>query len=180
MGDPAVGEEKLYQVPVMWLDGISIDSKLRDPFDRRYAENKRSNTVHSKGWEYIWAASVDAPVTLIQNGNYMKIPLSEKTMITARIQSWILVDAEQGLVVPGADLPIVPPKQKLRPGQRKKVAKPIKPSVAAAKPKAKPPARKRRASSSEGVAPARAHLNKPAKPLHTTTPSCISHLLLRF
>ena len=190
MGDPAVGEEKLYQVPVMWLDGISIDSKLLDPFDRRYAENKRSNTVHSKGWEYIWAASVDAPVTLIQNGNYMKIPLSEKAMITARIQSWILVDSEQGLVVPGADLPIVPPKQKLRPGQRKKVPKPIKPSVAAAKPKAKPPARgapktdkqprKRRASSSEGVAPARAHLNKPPKPLHTTTRSCISHLLYRF
>ena len=87
MGNPAVGEEKLYEVPVMWLDGISIDSKLLDPFDRRYAENKRSNTVHSKGWEYIWAASVDAPVTLIQNGNYMKIPLSEKAMITARIQS---------------------------------------------------------------------------------------------
>ena len=87
MGHPAVGEEQLYQVPVMWLDEISIDSKLRDPFDRRYAENKRSNTVHSRGWECIWAASVDAPVTLNQNGNYMKIPLSEKAMITARIQS---------------------------------------------------------------------------------------------
>ena len=133
--------------------------------------------MHSRGWEYIWAASVDAPVTLNQNGNYMKIPLSEKAMITARIQSWILVDSKQGLVVPGADLPIVPPKQKLRPGQRKKVAKPLKPSVAAAKSKAKPPARgapkigkqvrKRPASSSEGVAPARAHLNKPPKPLHT-------------
>ena len=43
----------MYEVPVMWLDGISIDIKLLDPFDRRYDENKRSNTVHSKGWEYI-------------------------------------------------------------------------------------------------------------------------------
>ena len=179
MGNPVVGEEKLYELPVMWLDGISIDSNVVDPFARRYAENKRSNTVHSKGWESIWAASVDAPVTMIQNGNYMKIPLSEKAMITARIQSWILVDSEQGIVdpPPAAGLPSVQnknvskainikpaPQLKLRPGQKK-----IKPSKAPRgpskarpnpppKPKKKKAPRPRKAQSSdEGGAPARAH-----------------------
>jgi hypothetical protein len=178
MGAPGIGEQALYEVPVMWLDGISIDSNVVDPADKRYSENKRNAALHSKGWEYIWAEAIDAPVAMTHVGNYLKIPVGEKAMIIARIQSWILVDHEKGLLLPAADLPIVPPKQKLRPGQRKKLAKP--PPIAAAKPKAKTPmaklparvppkktkqARKRRASSSEGVAPTRAHLNKPAKPL---------------
>ena len=193
MGPPAIGEQTLYEVPVMWLDGISIDSNVEDPADKRYSENKRNAAVHSKGWEYIWAATIDAPVAMTHVGNYLKIPGSEKAMIIARIQSWILVDHEQGLLLPSADLPIVPAKQKLRPGQRKKVTKP--PPIAAAKAKAKTPvaktqarapptkskqALKRRASSSEGVAPTPAHLHMPAKRLHTKTPSCTSHLLYRF
>lgn len=169
MGAPAIGEATFYEVPVMWLDGITIDSNVEDPADKRYSENKRNTALHSKGWEYIWAATVDAPVNMTHVGNYLKIPVGEKAMIIARIQSWILVDSEEGIVLPGADLPVVPPKQKLRPGQRKKVAKPIKPGrVAAAKPKAKPAigkpparapakkgkqARKRRASSTDEDAP---------------------------
>ncbi len=187
MGAPVIGEQALYEVPVMWLDGISIDSNVVDPADKRYSENKRNAAVHSKGWEFIWAATIDAPVAMTHVGNYLKIPVGEKAMIIARIQSWILVDHEQGLLLPSAELPIVPPKQKLRPGQRKKVPKPppkaktpIAKKTARVPPKKSKRAVKRRASSTEGVAPTRAHLHKPAKRLHTTTPSCIWHLLYRF
>jgi hypothetical protein len=161
----------------MWLDGISADNHVADPADKRYIENKRSTAVHSKGWESIWAAAVDDRVNMVHDGNYLKIPQAEKNNIMTRIQSWILVDAEQGQVATTVVLPLPVPKKMLRPGQNKpkeKAKKPTKPlhpipnpkkkrskpkAKAAAKPKtikaaAKPKTIKRKGahSSSEGTA----------------------------
>jgi hypothetical protein len=154
----------------MWLDGISADNHVADPADKRYIENKRSTAVHSKGWESIWAAAVDDRVNMVHDGNYLKIPQAEKNNIMTRIQSWILVAAEQGQVATTVVLPLPVPKKRLRPGQNKpkekakkatkpldpkpnptkKRAKPKQKSKAAAKPKASK--RKGASSSSEGTA----------------------------
>ena len=65
MDIPFIGNDTLYQVHVMWLDSITTDSDM-EPANRRYSENKRSTKVHSKGWDLICAATVDAPLTMIQ------------------------------------------------------------------------------------------------------------------
>jgi hypothetical protein len=152
----------------MWLDGISLDDHVVDPADKRYIENKRSTAVHSKGWESIWAAAVDDRVNMVHDGNYMKIPLAEKNNIMTRIQSWILVAAEQGHVANTVVLPR--PVPKLRPGQNKpkekakKATKPLDPKPnpkkkrsnpkpkSKAAPKPKGSKRKVASSSSEGTA----------------------------
>jgi hypothetical protein len=124
----------------MWLDGISLDDHVVDPADKRYIENKRSTAVHSKGWESIWAAAVDDRVNMVHDGNYMKIPLAEKNNIMTRIQSWILVAAEQGHVANTVVLPRPVPKKTLRPGQNKpkeKLKKPTKPPDPKPNPKKK-------------------------------------------
>jgi hypothetical protein len=128
----------------MWLDGISADDRVVDPADKRYSENKRSTAVHSKGWESIWAAAVDDRVNMVHDGNYMKIPLAEKKNIMTRIQSWILVAAEQGQVASNVVLPRPVPKKRLRPGQTKpkeksqKARKPPKPKPIRKKTRSKP------------------------------------------
>jgi hypothetical protein len=137
MGKPAIAEDGYYRVTVMWLDGISLDSKIK-PEDKRYVENKRKANVHSKGYDSIWAATVDASVNMIQDGNYLKLPQSEKSHIVARIQSWILVDSEQGQDLPNTALPVAAPKLRLRPGQHK-------PKSKAKKAKHPPPAKKAKA-----------------------------------
>ena len=121
MDTPAIADDGLYQVHVMWLDGISLDARVHDPANKRYIENKRSTQVHSRGWESIGAACVDARVSMIADGNYQKIPTSEKAMIVTRQQSWMLLDHEQGKLPLGATPPVLPQEPtRLRPGQSKK------------------------------------------------------------
>ena len=147
MGVPAIGADGQYHIWVMWLDGISADNHVPHPADKRYMENKRKG--HAKGWESIWAAAVDDRVHMVKDGSYMKIPLAQKNNIITRIQSWILVAAEQGQVVTNVVLPRpVPKPNKLRPGQhtpkQKPKARPRKTKTTIAKEKkqqciAKPP-----------------------------------------
>ena len=134
MDTPAIADDGLYQVHVMWLDGISLDARVQDPANKRYIENKRSTQVHSKGWESIGAACVDARVSMITDGNYQKIPTSEKAMIVTRQQSWMLLDHDQGKLPNGATPPVLPQQpMKLRPGQSKKKSVPAKTNKAAGK-----------------------------------------------
>ena len=168
MGVPAIGADGQYHIWVMWLDGISADNHVPHPADKRYMENKRKG--HAKGWESIWAAAVDDRVHMVKDGSYMKIPLAQKNNIITRIQSWILVEAEQGQVASNVVLPRPVPKQiKLRPGQHKPKEKPKpkprkppnpipkekkKQTIAIPKPKSKPAqSSKRKAthSSTEGT-----------------------------
>ena len=141
MGEPTIGPDLQYHIWVMWLDGISADDRVVNPADKRYIENKRSTTVHSKGWESIWAAAVDDRVNMVHDGNYMKIPQAEKNNIMTRIQSWILVAAEQGQVASTVVLPRPVPKKRLRPGQNKPKEKSQKPKKP---PKPKPIQKKKR------------------------------------
>ena len=148
MDTPAIADDGLYQVHVMWLDGISLDARVHDPANKRYIENKRSTQVHSRGWESIGAACVDARVSMIADGNYQKIPTSEKAMIVTRQQSWMLLDHEQGKLPLGATPPVLPQEPtRLRPGQSKKKNVLAKTNKDTSKPKhavpAKPPPRKR-------------------------------------
>ena len=151
MGEPTIGADLQYHIWVMWLDGISVDDHVVDPADKRYIENKRSTAVHSRGWESIWAAAVDDRVNMVHDGNYMKIPLAEKNNIMTRIQSWILVAAEQGQVASSVVLPRPVPKRKLRPGQSKAKEKPNKPTKT---PNTKQNPKKKRAKSKPNSKPA--------------------------
>lgn len=116
MDIPFIGNDTLYQVHVMWLDSITTDSHM-EPDNRRYSENKRSTKVHSKGWDLICAATVDAPLTMIQDGHYMKLSATAKNEIIDRKQSWILLDDENDQALSENPLPVRP--LKLRPGQPK-------------------------------------------------------------
>ncbi len=156
MGEPAIGADAQYHIWVMWLDGISADNHVADPADKRYIENKRSTAVHSKGWESIWAAAVDDRVNMVHDGNYLKIPLAEKKNIMTRIQSWILVAAEQGQVATTVVLPLPVPKKILRPGQNKpkekakKATKPLDPKPNPKKKRAKPKLKSKAAAKPKG------------------------------
>lgn len=159
MDTPAIAADGLYQVHVMWLDGISMDTHVPDPADKRYIENKRSSKVHSKGWERICSACIDAMVTMTTDGNYLKIPASEKAMIIQRQQGWMLSDKELGKL-PNDDTPLVLPHRplQLRPGQRKKNNPPPKAKHAPRKPNkpttSKPAPRKRNKKNSSLRTPA--------------------------
>ena len=161
MGEPAIGADAQYHIWVMWLDGISADNHVANPADKRYIENKRSIAVHSKGWESIWAAAVDDRVNMVHDGNYMKIPQAEKNNIMTRIQSWILVAAEQGQVASNVVLPRPVQKQRLRPGQSKPKEKSQKPKKP---PKLKPSQKKKRSKPKpKSKAAANAKRNKTKK-----------------
>jgi hypothetical protein len=117
MTAPVIASDGFYSVHVMWLDGIDLDQNIREPSMKRYTENKRSTKVHSKGWEPIFAISVDAPVSMVHDGNYLKLPKPSQNMIIDRVQSWVLVDEENGISHPDSCIPVQ--KRKLRPGETK-------------------------------------------------------------
>jgi len=121
MDEPAIAEDNFYNVHVMWLDQADMDKNVADHASKRYIENKRSTLMHPKGWDNIWATTVDVRIFTVQDGAYMKIPTTYKSMIITRVQSWILKDAEQGLLGPDVQLPLVAPKKRRRRvGQHKK------------------------------------------------------------
>ena len=160
MDEPAIAEDNYWGVHVMWLDGADMDRQVEDPAGRRYIANKRSLDVHPKGWERIWAATVDVKVTMVADGAYMKIPTSQKNIIVSRVQSWILRDQAQGVLHRDIALPLVGKKKpRLRVGQTKAKVPPKKPKptpAAAQKKPLKPVAAKKKppkahsSSASEG------------------------------
>ena len=160
MDPPAIAEDNLWGVHVMWLDGIDMDRQVEDPASKRYIANKRSLDVHPKGWERIGAATVDDRVFMVSAGAYLKIPMSQKNLIVSRVQSWMLKDHAQGVLPIDVVLPLAPKKKpRLRVGQRSHTgpAKKFKRTTASApKPPGKPapsknrPAKTSSSSSSEG------------------------------
>ena len=159
MDPPAIAEDNLWGVHVMWLDGIDMDRLVEDPASKRYIANKRSLDVHPKGWERIGAATVDDRVLMVSAGAYLKIPMPQKILIVSRVQSWMLKDHAQGVLPIDVVLPLAPKKKpRLRVGQRshKGPAKKIKRTPASAPRKNKPapsknkPATASSSSSSEG------------------------------
>ena len=119
MDAPAIAEDKLWGVHVMWLDGIDMDKQVADPANKRYIANKRSLAVHPRGWERIGAATVDDRVFMVSAGAYLKIPMPQKNLIVSRVQSWMLKDHAQGVLPIDVVLPLAPKKKpRLRVGQR--------------------------------------------------------------
>ena len=149
MVTPFIGMDECYAVHVMWLDPVDLDMHIQDQYSKRFIVNKRSSTVHPKGWEELWARSLDMRIIMTSDGTYNKIPNLQKSLIIGRIQSWILQEAEAGQPTTNLALPLAKPK--LRPGQSKikeKKTKTVKPSANITKeapPKAntKPPKKKR-------------------------------------
>jgi hypothetical protein len=143
MKTPFIGRDGCYAVLVMWLDPVDLDKHLVDPYSKRFIVNKRTTTVHPKGWEELWVRSLDMPITMTTDGTYNKIPHLQRELIIGRIQSWILHEVEQGEPTTHLVLPLAKPK--LRPGQsrihEKKPKKTKAPPKAKAKPPAKPPAK---------------------------------------
>jgi hypothetical protein len=159
MDPPAIAEDNLWGVHVMWLDGIDMDRLVEDPASKRYIANKRSLDVHPKGWERIGAATVDDRVFMVSVGAYLKIPMPQKNLIVSRVQSWMLKDHAQGVLPIDVVLPLAPKKKpRLRVGQRshKGPTKKIKRTPASPPRKNKPapsknkPATASSSSSSEG------------------------------
>ena len=124
MEAPFIGTDGYYAVHVMWLDPIDMDKHIPDEAARRYIVNKRSSTVHSKGWEQIWAECVDDELLTVQDGNYVKLATNQSKLIADRQQSWMLKDHEAGTLPKDAVFPVAKPKApRLRPGQRQPNAK---------------------------------------------------------
>ena len=124
MEAPFIGTDGYYAVHVMWLDPIDMDKHVADQTARRYIVNKRSSTVHSKGWEQIWAQCVDDELLTVQDGNYVKLATNQSKLIADRQQSWMLKDHEAGTLPKDAVFPVAKAKApRLRPGQRQPNAK---------------------------------------------------------
>ena len=163
MTTPFIGHDNCYAVHAMWLDPVDLDKHLQDPYAKRFIVNKRTSTVHAKGWEELWARSLDMRILTTSDGPFHRIPFIQRTLILGRIQSWILQASESGELTTNLVLPLAKSKTKarLRPGQSKPKPKPNhkpKPKTTAAskplikqKPTKKPTrSRNQTPSSSEG------------------------------
>ena len=124
MAPPFIAEpDGCYEVHVCWLDPVDLDKAVADPMDKRYVLNKRSSSVHSKGWDSVPAASLDSWVDTTSDGAHIRIANTHKREIVSRQQSWILLARELGEPLGEAPLPLGPKRKQLRVGQTRKQPK---------------------------------------------------------
>jgi len=118
MEKPFQDDDGFYAIWIKWLEPIDLDKHVLDPASKRYLMVNRTTKVHAKGWDKVWASTLDVKVTTAQSGNYTKLASSQKSIIVGRQQSWLLLDKENGIEDPELTVP-VHAKPKLRPGQHK-------------------------------------------------------------
>ena len=168
MAPPFIAHDKCYAVLALWLDPIDLDKHIEDKLSKRFIVNKRLSTVHPRGWEEVWAKSLDMRITTTTDGTYNRIPRLQRELVIGRMQSWVLQEKEDGILTTHVDLPLT--KSRLRPGQSKPKNKPMKPSKP---PKATKPPRGQKAKATSSSRAKRITPNTSAGTTHS-----FNHLLI--